>query len=170
MSKCFIVLGMHRSATSLVSKGLSKSDINMGSSMLQADASNLFGHWEDTDFLNLNKSIISDAGGDWDNPPPENKIIEVGKNYKEEIKRLIASKKKPLWGWKDPRTTLTIRLFMPYLENPHWITCFRQPEQVAESLLIRNNFPISKGLALCKEYNQRLLRFLIYHGGISNVA
>jgi hypothetical protein len=170
MSKCFVVLGMHRSATSLIAKGLAESNVSMGSNLLIADKSNLFGHWEDMDFLNLNKAILRDAGGDWDDPPPEEKILELADTYEAEIKELINRKKKDLWGWKDPRTTLTIKLFAPYLENPHWITCFRQPEQVAQSLLVRNNFPIEKGLALCIEYNKRLLNFLLNNGDLTDVA
>jgi len=64
------------------------------------------------------------------------------------------------WGWKDPRTTLTIEAYLPYLIKPHFYACFRDPKDVAKSLEIRNNFPISKGIELAKIYNKRLFEFL----------
>lgn len=158
MNKTFIVLGMHRSATSLVAGGLKKMDINMGKKLLGADKSNPFGHFEDRVFMKLNTKILEQAGGSWDNPPSETNIIEAGKELSGEIREL--TNKQGLWGWKDPRTTLTIKCYLPYLENPHFICCFRKPLEVAKSLQKREGWSIDKGIELTKEYNKRLLRFL----------
>ena len=68
-NKTFIVLGMHRSATSLLARGLHMSDIVMGERLLGKSESNKYGHWEDVDFVELNESILHSAGGTWDNPP-----------------------------------------------------------------------------------------------------
>ena len=70
------------------------------------------------------------------------------------------NKKYEFWGWKDPRTILTIELFLPYLSNPHFFTCHREPDKVAKSIKLRNGFPVSRGLELEKEYNDRLERFI----------
>ena len=64
------------------------------------------------------------------------------------------------YGWKDPRTTLTIRLYLPYLENPHFISCFREPDEVAKSLVAVGGFTLESAKKLTKIYNQRLLKFL----------
>jgi len=160
MSKCIIVLGMHRSATSLCAGGLKKANVKMGNNLLGADSSNIFGHFEDIDFMNLNKKILAAAGGSWDLPPPENTILNIGKRLAPEIKSLVDRKKSKLWGWKDPRTTLTVKLYLPYIENPHFFCCFRDPMEVAKSLAARNGFPIPKGLELAEIYNRRLLCFL----------
>ena len=162
MSKVFIVLGMHRSATSLAAKGLAKSGINMGSQLLQANKFNSYGYWEDVDFITMNSAILKKAGGSWENPPKEEEILKAGKFFKEEIKELIRikSKGKNFWGWKDPRTTLTIKCYLEYLENPHFIVCFRETEKVAESLKKRDNFPLKKCIKLANEYNSRLLSFV----------
>ncbi len=158
MTKTFIVLGMHRSATSLVAGGLKRMGVNMGNKLLGADESNLFGHFEDKKFMELNKKILRKAGGSWDNPPAEANIIKAGKELLKEIKEL--TNKIGLWGWKDPRTTLTIKCYLPYLENPHFICCFREPSEVAKSLRIREGWSINKGIELTREYNKRLLQFL----------
>lgn len=115
-TKTFVILGMHRSATSLIAGALNNFGVNMGEKLL---------------------------GGRGD----------------PKIKSLI-ERKKGLWGWKDPRTTLTIKLYLPYLKNPHFICCFREPIEVAKSLYRRQKMPIKKGLKLAKIYNKRLLKFL----------
>ena len=166
--KTFIVLGMHRSATSLISEGLAKAGVDMG---CKAGSNNLGfnpgGLWEDRRFLELHDSILKLAGGSWDNPPVEKLIVEAGEKHWKQLRNLAKqrtaeaiAKKKLLWGWKEPRTTLTIRCWMPYIENPHFITCFRDPMEVAQSLFRRDKIPVKRGLDIAKIYNVRLLRFL----------
>lgn len=157
MSKCFIVLGMHRSATSLVAKGLSN-EIYMGEKFGKPHKYNQWGEFENLDFVRLNNEILRYADGSWDNPPPEEKILSYP--YKHKIETLIKNHEKDFWGWKDPRTTLTIKLYEPYLENPHYICSFRDPKEVAKSLQKRDGWDIERGLKLAKIYNKRLTEFL----------
>jgi len=157
-------LGMHRSATSLAAKGLYEAGIHMGRNLLGASPSNPYGHYEDLDFIRLNDRILHSAGGSWDNPPPEDAIVNAGKEMNKELPAFLKNKSEGgyFWGWKDPRTTLTIRAYMPHLQryNPHFITCWRHPEQVAMSLATRDKFPKEKCVALAKTYNTRLLEFI----------
>lgn len=159
--KTFVILGMHRSATSLVGQGLAKSGIQMGDRLLGIHPSNPYGHWEDIDFIHFNDKILSACGGAWNNPPKARTIYEYGQDNKKEIAEFIAMKERePFWGWKDPRTTLTIRCYMPHLKNPHFIACHRNPRDVAKSLNKRDNMPIDKGLMLANIYNHRMNSFL----------
>ena len=164
MSKCIIVLGMHRSATSLIAKSLSLAGVNMGNSMLPADAGNPEGYYEDSDFLNMNKFLLASAGGSWDHPPLKRKIAELAndKYITEEIKKLIETKSAPgkLWGWKEPRTVLTIRLYHKHLKDPIYITAHRKVAAIARSLALRNGINNSQATALAVEYNKRLTSFL----------
>ena len=159
--KTFVVLAMHRSATSLVSKAMNN-EISMGSELMGAGHGNPLGHFEDMGFYRMNERILSLSGGSWHEPPPEENIIEVGGNLFDEISELVRERKKEhqLWGWKDPRTALTIRAYHEHLINPHYIAVYREPEEVAKSLQIRNNFSIEKGLQLTKEYNKRISKFI----------
>jgi len=162
--KTFVVLGMHRSATSLTAGALSHI-IDMGSGYRPvSDQPN--GNWEDLDFYYMNEKILKEAGGTWYNPPHPSRILSVGEELKQEIKNLVEYKNDRgiLWGWKDPRTVLTIDLYLPYLINPHYICNFREPLQVAESLFKRNNMSIREGIFLAKEYNKRILNFLTSQG------
>jgi hypothetical protein len=156
----YIILGMHRSATSFIAKALKDQGVNIGERLLGPSKGNFQGHFENVRFLELNRKILKKAGGNWDNPPSEEAIIKAGNELQGEIKRLVEQERGGLWGWKDPRTTLTIRLYMPYLENPYFIVCFRNPYEVAKSLQKRNGFSLEKGLALAITYNERLLSFL----------
>lgn len=159
--KTFIVLGMHRSATSLVGKGLAENGVHVGDKLMPANGGNRYGYWEDVDFVRINNKILGWAGGSWKSPPEEKAILEYNKKFPNEIKRLIERKERePMWGWKDPRTTLTIKLFMPYLKNPHFIVCFREPKEVAASLIRTEKVPIARGIKLAQTYNERLLNFM----------
>lgn len=158
-----IILGMHRSATSLIAQGLISQKVHMGERLMEGDRGNPQGHFENMDFVELNDRILKKAGGSWDNPPPESDIISVKKEFSDEIESLLNKSVRRKWGWKDPRTVLTIRLFMPYLHDPFFICCFRKPARVAESLFKRDNMSVKKGLMLAKLYNNRLNNFMSYY-------
>jgi len=161
--KTFVILGMHRSATSLVAKGLN-TIVHLGDeeNMLPSAPDNPEGFYENTRFLELNDEILHKAGGNWLEPPAEEKIIEQMPFFRSRIETLIKEESAghSIWGWKDPRTSLTIRLFHPYLTNPHYIACFRTPEDVAKSLKTRNGYSLFKGINCTLEYNHRIIKFL----------
>lgn len=164
--KTFVILGMHRSATSLVAKGMS-SVFHIGETILPADSGNPEGYWENTRFIELNDKILAAAGGSWDRPPSRESILEQSPVFAKDIAELVRQESggRDLWGWKDPRTTLTVELYLPYLTNPHFVSCFRDPREVAMSLQRRDKFTLEFGLHLANEYNDRLLKFLAWWTG-----
>ncbi len=164
-TKTFVILGMHRSATSLIAGALKDFGVDLGRQLLgvnyffKDDDSKISAHFENIDFLKLNEEILTTAGGSWSNPPSEKNILALKEKFAPRIKKLV-KEKSGLWGWKDPRTTLTIKLYLPYLKNPHFICCFREPLEVARSLYRRQKMPVKEGLKLAETYNKRLLDFL----------
>ena len=178
MNKCCIVLGMHRTASSLLAKGLKQAGVNMGDVLLGPGCGNPAGHFEDKSFLNMNELLLHSAGGTWDNPPPEKAIIEAGKFFSKEIKELIKNKNKTaLWGWKDPRTILTIKCYMPYLDDPCFFVCLRKPEMIAKSLKRRDELlgqgiatSIKFGIELAAIYHERLMGFLAEYDALPEKA
>ncbi|TWU09634.1 hypothetical protein CA54_48760 [Symmachiella macrocystis] len=168
MQKTIVVLGMHRSATSLVACGLHR-EISMGDDLLPASDSNPHGHFEDRHFVRLNDQILSAAGGRWDRPPSRQAIQNVAAGFSDQIQSTLelAGSGKEIWGFKDPRTTLTVPLYLPFLQNPHFVCSFRAPDQLARSLKRRNGFPLEKGLRLAAIYNRRLLEFLSEFTGLT---
>jgi hypothetical protein len=166
--KTIVVLGMHRSATSMTARALHKSnEVFMGEKLLLGLSDNPKGHYEDTKFLNLNIEILRSAGGSWNNPPTREKILEQRGKFDGRIKSLVeesvnnAKRNGSIsWGFKDPRTVLTIDLYLPHLPNPQFITCYRDPMEIAKSLNKRDRIPIKKGIKLSKIYNERLTEFI----------
>ena len=94
MESPFVVIGMHRSGTSLVSRILDKSGILMGRD-LQTDHESKF-------FIGLNKWIYENAGADWARPAAVEELIdyEPARNQVEEYlkTRIMSSSSKKFSG------------------------------------------------------------------------
>lgn len=159
--KTLVVLGMHRSATSLVARALAHYH-PMGEQLLGGSPSNPHGHFEDLDFLKLDIAILSAAGGAWNEPPSEARILEQAGPFSARIGELVSARNRAhtIWGWKDPRTTLTVPLFRPHLRSPIYIACFRDPGEIADSLARRDGMRRERALRLARGYQRRLLGFL----------
>jgi len=178
-TKTVVILGMHRSGTSMIGGVLARLGINMGESFRDTRiVSNPLGFYEDTDFLNLNKEILYEAGGSWENPPKIEQIMSQQDKFKNKIQELFSNKTQ-FWGWKDPRTSLTIRLFLPFLSNPYFIVCYRDPNEVAKSLYKRSRMRYEEAIKLGNFYKTEIENFfkdfpelkkirLNYHQIISN--
>jgi len=155
-----IILGMHRSGTSMVGGVLNQLGVDMGHDSPGKQISNPLGHFEDGDFLTLNSSILELAGGDWNNPPAHQEILSQEIIFQSQILSLIRSRQQQNlhqpWGWKDPRTCLTIELYKSNLHNPFFIWCQRAPEEIAESIWQRNGIVHADGLKLIDIYEQRI--------------
>jgi hypothetical protein len=158
--KTVVVLGMHRSGTSMTSAILEKLGINLGEETVGAAGTNPLGHFEDKMFLELNKRILKKAGGSWDNPPEKKEILALRPKYQEEINKLVSNKKED-WGWKEPRTSLTINLYYPHLSNVYFIYCKRNEDDVAKSLKKRDDISIEEGKVLKSIYDNRIQNFLV---------
>ena len=151
MNKTFVILACHRSASSLVAKALHEAGVHMGDDLLSGLPDNPEGHFEDMDFLRKNVEIL--GGDNWK---------EVNTPLKEaDTKTLIASKNdKPLWGWKDPRTTLTINKYYQHLDDPVIVALFRKPELVAKSMAKRGDISEEEALQLARASNKKIIDFL----------
>lgn len=157
-TKTVIVLGMHRSGTSMISGILSLLGVNMGKRSIKPKIANVKGYFEDVDFLSLNKKIFAAHNASWRKPPTKLKSdpLLTGK-----ASILIKQKSKGLWGWKDPRTVFTIGYYLPCLINPFFIFTHRNPDKVAESLHKIDGTPMEETLRLAKQYEKRIERIVV---------
>jgi len=134
-----VVLGMHRSGTSLLSSILRRMGVNMGTNFLNEDYWNPYGYWEDKDFLWINKGILENAGGSWRNPPSRDHITGGAKKFSKAIRETLDRKMRETnalnWGWKDPRTCLTIWEYHERLPDPKYIYIRRSPFNIYASLI-----------------------------------
>lgn len=171
MTDCFVVLGMHRSGTSLTAKMLHRMGVNMGDQLLAPNEFNPYGHWEDVNFFELNVEILGTAGGHWAVPPEEKAIVQAAHWLTHEIKWLLSWKatRHKRWGFKDPRTVLTIPVWDRWLQNPHYVIVRRDKEAVINSLERRAEeggagkdlgFTRNDWSGLYDEYDSRLREFL----------
>lgn len=135
-----VVLGMHRTGTSLVANLLHNAfGINMGDKRLGKGKFNPYGLYEDLAFLTLNQRILSTAAGKkgdlWNRPPSHERILDVGPQFEARMQELIARKSvRETWGWKDPRTCLTVELYHEFLDDVRYIRTRRRKGAVVESL------------------------------------
>lgn len=158
-----IVLGMHRSGTSLVSGLLCKMSINMGPHF-KSGIENLKGYFEDRDFVKLNSTILKQAGGSWRYPPKQKDLMQIIHQNKTKFSNIIKNKNNNKWGWKDPRTILTIDGYMNFLpkNDTKFIIVYRNPLTVAHSLSKKkkHSVDIRNGLNLTSYYNRKIDDFI----------
>lgn len=150
---------MHRSGTSMLSAILHKLGVYMGTSFYSNNKGNLIGHYENNDFFQLNQWILHSAGGSWKSPPSKQAILNQKAKIQSSIIQLIKNSEKELWGWKDPRTCLTIKLYLPFLKNPHFLLIRRNNTDIAKSLEKRDGISLKRGKNLTKIYDERILAF-----------
>jgi hypothetical protein len=157
-SKLFLILGLHRSGTSATAGTLFQLGINMGEKMLGAIHGNPKGHYENYDYLMLNEEILRRVGGSWDNPPSREKI-NPQIFPREIIESFVSYAMKPVWGLKDPRTLLTLGLWMPYLEevsNITFIFVHRPFQSSVLSLASRDGMTPENATAILQPYQNNL--------------
>lgn len=157
-----VILGMHRSGTSLVANILQEMGVEMGADLLDADKYNIGGYWEDEDFLWINKGILENAGGSWLNPPDRDAIIQSSEKFSTTIEKTITKKEhlsNGFWGWKDPRTSLTSCVFDPYLDNAKYIVVKRNIDDTIRSLRRTHGIKVNWD-ELYQIYRQRIRLFV----------
>ena len=107
--KLIVVLGMHRSGTSAITRGLKVLGVELGDNFLPPGANdNVKGYWEDLDLYTLNVEMLRFIGRDWYNLIPiQSDDIEVlrKKGFFPRAVALLLQKTgdSPVFGFKDPR-------------------------------------------------------------------
>jgi len=160
--KTVIILGVARSGTSLIAGILDILGVKLSPDKVLGSW-NPRGEFEDPDFRNINKEIYKSVGADYyKNPPMPGQLLFQENKFKDKIQTLVRKKSmgKSIWGWKDPLTSLTIELFLPYLINPHFIIILRNPIDVAKSLVRHAKIDFCEALKLNFFYNSQIVGFL----------
>jgi hypothetical protein len=153
-----IVLGMHRSGTSTLTRLLNMAGAYFGPEGISngADEGNLKGFWERVDVRAACDGLLQESGLDWwkvadfslDRISEETRARHVGS-----VRRIFLEldAHRP-WVVKEPRLSLLFPLVRPLLELPVCIHVNREPLEIADSLQTRNGFPAPAGLALWELY------------------
>lgn len=143
-----IVLGMHRSGTSLVIRLLAAMGLFIGRHRDVNDEA-----WF---FLRLNEWLLRQCGGGWDHPEPIRHLLAdpAGRRLTVGYLRYVLGTPRVAaylgaagylrhrrperlprpWGWKDPRNTYTLPLWLDLFPGARVIHVFRHGVDVAASL------------------------------------
>ena len=158
-----IILGMHRSGTSVVTHILSKAGFFVGEDhdVMLGDQWNLDGYFERLSVVLVNDIILYLAGGAWDSPPEEKHIHGIRLDPKiESLLEIYEGHEQAVI--KDPRMCLTLPVWQYVLgeDNIRIVNVTRQPSKVAESLMKRDGFPEEKSLSLYNIYTERASNYM----------
>lgn len=133
-SKSVIVAGFHRSGTSLTSQLLYQSGLFLGYQLLGADASNVYGHAEDTEIIELHDDILASNGLTWQVHSPT--VPEVSEPYRQRMRQIIDRREgdHEVWGFKDPRVCLFLDVWKDLLPDAKVLIVYRSPVETTSSL------------------------------------
>ncbi len=156
------LVGMHRSGTSMVAKLLKHAGLNLGAddALMPPADENPEGFFEHLAFVRLNDEILNVAGAGWDCPPPAEFDWAVSDfdPFRERARSIAGELEAQIpWGWKDPRTTLTLPFWQSAIGPLATVGVVRNPLEVVTSLHRRNGFSIALSLTLWRIYMERLL-------------
>ena len=154
---CLLVLGMHRSGTSALARGLAVLGADLGDELLPEHPCNPRGFFEDRDIYACNKALLGALGLAWaDAAPVEPRRLvalaagETGAQALELVRRKIAGR--PLPAFKDPRMSRLLPFWRPVLAAaglmPACLLALRHPDAVAQSLARRDGMAAETAHAL----------------------
>jgi hypothetical protein len=157
------ILGMHRSGTSMVALLLAECGLHLGDDrdLMPPAPDNPAGFGENVRFVELNERLLAALGGSWDAVPEfdpdwlERPEVTQLERHAAHLAHAFAGCEP--WGWKDPRSSLTLPFWERVAHPLEVIVCLRDPLEVALSLQRRNGLSLDFGLALWLEYNERIV-------------
>jgi hypothetical protein len=159
-----IVIGMHRSGTGMMTRALESLGLFVGKDRDE--------NHESIFFQKINDWLLRQCGGSWDHPQPISHLLrnaEIRRATTAYIRHVLLtspravsflgwmryaftrdiSRLKVPWGWKDPRNTFTLPLWLDLFPDARVVHIRRHGVDVANSLVKRGR---SQSLAQ-KVYN-----------------
>jgi len=162
------VLGFGRSGTSLTMRVLNLLGVEIGPEedlLPPGEADNSRGYWEPRWMMELNEQLLEKLGTTWWRPFPGAPGWETSPELdeiRERARRLLREKfdGMELWGWKEPRTTLTLPFWRELAPDARYVICLRNPADAISSIQRRPepNLPIGEWGDMWLEYTARALK------------
>ncbi len=157
-----VVLGMHRSGTSAITRALQTLGVALGERLEPpAPDINAKGYWEDIDLVRLNVEMLQVLGHDWDTLEPI-QLSEIDflcdQGYLSRALQLLHEKMAecPRFGFKDPRTCKLLpfweRVFHDFDADVRYVLALRNPISAVKSLERRDGFDPEKSFLLWAEH------------------
>lgn len=142
-----LVLGMHRSGTSAVTRVLNLLGCALPDSLIGPGDGNELGHWEALDAVALNDEILASSGSSWEDWGPINEDWRRSGIRSEMLARVSELVRQhaalgPLFALKDPRLCRLADLWLEGMDaaevEPLVILMVRNPLEVVRSLESRD--------------------------------
>ncbi|WP_196137737.1 sulfotransferase family protein [Aliikangiella sp. G2MR2-5] len=170
-SKVVLLIGMHRSGTSMLMAGLNSCGLEVGENLMGAGKGNPKGHWEDMDFVSLNNKVLSVLGLEWNSLGTIDEALWAKAEFEGLIlegRELINSRLEEfasVFSFKDPRTIRVLPFWLKVAETAEFelefIFSFRNPVDVCRSLGKRNQAPYMLSQLLWLHHNLDYLEKLL---------
>lgn len=156
--RLIVVLGMHRSGTSAITRSLKSMGVSLGSNLISpVEGDNSKGFWEDAEVNTLNIQMLQALGSDWHHLSfiePEDVEFLCKKGYLVSAVVLLQRKVKDccIFGLKDPRMAKLLPFWKKVISqcqvDTSYVLTLRHPLSVAKSLTHRNGFDASHSYML----------------------
>jgi lipopolysaccharide biosynthesis protein len=156
--KLVVVLGMHRSGTSAITRGLQAVGVGLGDKLMPPMAGvNEKGFWEDLEIVDLNVEMLAALKSDWHFLSAiTGADVETlrTKGYVERAAALLNAKlaQSSAYGFKDPRTSKLLPFWVEAFKaagiQPHYVLAIRNPMSIEKSLAKRDAFDPKKSYLL----------------------
>lgn len=157
-NNALIILGMHRSGTSLLTGLLSQVGVRMGRRLYAPQKGvNEKGFWEHEDIVDIHDELLLSLRSQWDDLLPLNDKWwegDVAQPFIDRLNDLVRRdfSSADVWALKDPRMCRLLPLWFPILVTqqvkPTFICMNRNPFEVVASLKKRDRFSKEKALVL----------------------
>jgi hypothetical protein len=160
-----IVLGMARSGTSAITRLLALLGVELGRDeelLAPREDVNPRGYFEHRPIVRINAELLRRMGGSWRTPPrlvPGWQRAAELEDLRARASQLLATSfaGAPVWGFKDPRTSLTLPFWSDLIGDAYYVICHRRPLDSARSLERRNGLTLEEGVALWLRYTASAL-------------
>lgn len=174
MAKTVLILGTHRSGTSVVSGMFHALGVNMGppgadDRWIYPNFANPTGQYENPEFTELLHQFMDFDGGEprWD-PRWSNKewIDARWARYEPEFVRLVRRTESDFWGWKQAWSMLVLDRLMPSLKGPVFVVVKRDLEQIVDSIHRRDGLTHAEAEEVTREIWSRVDDLLTKYPGV----
>ncbi|NEP59501.1 MAG: hypothetical protein F6K31_21235 [Symploca sp. SIO2G7] len=155
--EALVVLGMHRSGTSALTRVLSLCGASLPKTLPSSREDNQLGFWEPAKVQQLHDKLLQDLGSSWDSIHMlSNEWFELEENqtYTDSMVDVVEEEflDSNLFVLKDPRVCKLLPWWTKIFERLNvvakYIIVVRHPLEVAESLAVRDKFAYEKSFLL----------------------
>ena len=160
--KMLLILGMHRSGTSLLAGSCRLLGADLGGRMMEAGQDNVMGFWEHDEIVQIHDQVLERLGFAWDDVralPDKWWTYQMIQPQREALKTVLQRDfgASTLGCVKDPRLCRLLPLWQELLKELDWqplyLLASREPGEIAASLKSRNGFSAEKSALLTLRYS-----------------